>query len=58
MDPLKSYFNPLEHILSDSEVDNGLENLFSFESMGIKTCDKELYPKHSKLAEASSLKTI
>ena len=42
MDPLKSYFNPLEHILSDSEVDNGLENLFSFKSMGIKTCDKEL----------------
>ena len=42
MDPLKSYFNPLDHILSDSEVDNGLENLFSFESMGIKTNDQEL----------------
>ena len=42
MDPLKSYFHPLEHILSDSEVDNGLENLFSFESMGIKTNDQEL----------------
>ena len=42
MDPLKSYFNPLEHILSDSEVDNGLENLFSFESMGIKTNEQEL----------------
>ena len=43
MDPLKSYSNPLEHILSDSEVDNGLENLFSFESMGIKTNDQELF---------------
>ena len=42
MDPIKSYFNPLENILSDSEVDNGLENLFSLESMGIKTDDKEL----------------
>ena len=42
MDPIKSYFNPLEHILTDSEVDNGLENLFSFESMGIKTSDKDL----------------
>ena len=41
MVPLKSSFNPLEHILSDSEVDNGLENLFSFESMGIKTNDQE-----------------
>ena len=42
MDPLKSYFNPLENILSDSDVDNGLENLFSLESIGIKTDDKEL----------------
>ena len=36
MDTLKSYFNPLEHILDDSEIENGLENLFSLESMGIK----------------------
>ncbi|XP_064104051.1 uncharacterized protein LOC135213882 [Macrobrachium nipponense] len=42
MDPLKSYFNPLEHILEDSEVDNGLEHLFSLESLGIKKCEKEL----------------
>ena len=42
MDPLKSYFNPLEHILEDSEIDNGLENLFSLESLGIKRDDKEL----------------
>ena len=42
MDPLKSYFNPLENILEDSEVDNGLEYLFSLESMGIKNDDKEL----------------
>ena len=42
MDPIKSYFNPLETILTDSEVDNGLEHLFSLESLGIKTDDKEL----------------
>ena len=42
MDPLKSYFNPLENILEDSDVDNGLEYLFSLESMGIKRDDKEL----------------
>ena len=42
MDPIKSYFNPLENIFSDSDVDNGLENLFSFESMGIKTNNSEL----------------
>ncbi|XP_050687354.1 uncharacterized protein LOC126980939 [Eriocheir sinensis] len=42
MDPLKSYFNSLEHILEDSEVDNGLEHLFSSESMGIKKDDREL----------------
>ena len=42
MDPLKSYFNPLEHMLEDSEVDNGLEHLFSLESMGIKVDDRDL----------------
>ena len=42
MDPLKSYFNPIENILEDSEVDNGLEYLFSLESIGIKKDDKEL----------------
>ena len=42
MDPLKSYFNPLESILDDSEVDNGLEYLFSLESLGIKRNEKEL----------------
>ncbi|XP_068243599.1 uncharacterized protein [Palaemon carinicauda] len=42
MDPLKSYFNPLEHILEDSEVNNGLEHLFSLESLGIKKCEQEL----------------
>ena len=39
MDPLKSYFNSLEHILEDCEVVNGLEHLFSLESMGIKKDD-------------------
>ena len=42
MDPLKSYFNPLEHILDDSEIENGLENLFSLESMRIKWDEKEM----------------
>ena len=42
LDPLKSYFNPLEHILSDSEVNNGLEHLFSLDSLGIDKNDKEL----------------
>ena len=39
---LKITFNPLEHILEDCEVDNGLEHLFSLESMGRKKLDKEL----------------
>ena len=42
MDPIKSYFNPLDHILTDSEIENGLENLFSFESLGINNSDSEL----------------
>ena len=36
LDPIQTYFNPLESILTDSEVDNGLENLFKFESISIK----------------------
>ena len=42
MDPVKSYFNPLNHLLEDSTVDNGLEYLFSLESIGIKADEKEL----------------
>ena len=42
MDPLKSYFIPLEHILEGRKVYNRLEHLFSLESMGIKKDDKEL----------------
>ena len=42
MDPLKSYFNPLENILEDSDIDNGLEYIFSLESLGIKQDNKEL----------------
>src|SRR5678816_1526527 len=35
LEPSKSYFNPIEQFL-DSDIDNGLENLFSLESLGIK----------------------
>ena len=42
LDPCKSYFNPLDSILTDSEVENGLENLFKFESLGIKSDNSEM----------------
>ena len=42
LDPIQTYFNPLESILTDSEVDNGLENLFRFESIEIKSGSDEL----------------
>ncbi|XP_076039460.1 uncharacterized protein LOC143024532 [Oratosquilla oratoria] len=35
LNPIKSYFNPLENILSDSDIENGIEYLFSLESIGI-----------------------
>ncbi|RXG73070.1 hypothetical protein Avbf_07716 [Armadillidium vulgare] len=35
LNPNKSYFHPFENILMDSEVENGLEYLFSMESVGI-----------------------
>ena len=40
--PLKTYFNPIEKILTDTDIDNGLENLFSFESMGISSSDQDM----------------
>ena len=42
LEPCKSYFNPLDSILTDSEVENGLENLFKFESLGIKADNSEM----------------
>ncbi|RXG51377.1 High affinity choline transporter 1 [Armadillidium vulgare] len=33
LNPAKSYFHPFENILIDSEVDNGMEYLFSMESI-------------------------
>ena len=55
LDPIQTYFNPLETILTDSEIDNGLENLFKFESIGIKggsdemiNYDRELVDKFEK----------
>ena len=35
MEPSHCYFSPLNHILPDSDVEHGLENLFSLESIGI-----------------------
>ncbi|XP_064117675.1 uncharacterized protein LOC135223100 [Macrobrachium nipponense] len=34
MHPKKSYFSPLESLFPDSEVEQGLENMFSLESVG------------------------
>ena len=48
MDPIKSYFNPLKHLIEDTEVDNGLEHLFSFELMGIKTTEADLVSLESE----------
>ena len=42
LDPIKSYFNPMENLLDDSAVDNGIENLFSLDNLGIKNLDSEL----------------
>src|SRR5678816_3953376 len=36
LNPIQSYFNPLSHILSNSEVEQGLENIFKLESLGIE----------------------
>ena len=42
LNPTKSYFSPLEHVLTDSVIEQGLENLFSLESIGISSEEDEI----------------
>ena len=42
LNPVKSYFSPLENTLTDSEVDNGLDNIFKLESIGINVENEDL----------------
>ena len=35
LDPVKSYFDPIESIVKDSHIDGCLDNMFSLESLGI-----------------------
>ena len=41
VEPAKSYFHPLDHIFSESEVEHGLESMFSMESIGLPNPDNE-----------------
>jgi hypothetical protein len=36
LDPCHSYFNPLGHVLNESEVEHGLESMFKLESLGVE----------------------
>ena len=40
LNPRKSYFSPLSIVSDDSAVDQGLENMFNLESLGIKDTTK------------------
>ena len=42
LSPSVSYFNPLMSIFDDSEVEHGLDNLFTLESLGIKNIDEDM----------------
>ena len=42
LNPTKSYFSPLEHVLTDSVIEQSLENLFSLESIGISSEGDEI----------------
>jgi len=41
LNPVHSYFSPLSHILTDSEVEQGLENMFRIESLGIENMNNK-----------------
>ena len=41
--PNKTYFSPLSHVFPDSQVEQGLENLHSLESIGIKDSQSSSY---------------
>lgn len=42
LDPTCKYFDPLGLVLTDSEVEHGLEKLFSLESIGLSDLNQEL----------------
>ena len=42
LDPISTYFSPLSHVLEDSDVEHGLEQLFRIESLGLKDTDNDL----------------
>ncbi|KAB7493825.1 Calponin-3, partial [Armadillidium nasatum] len=42
LSPSVSYFNPLMSVFDDSEVEHGLDNLFTLESLGIKNIDEDM----------------
>ena len=42
LSPNKSYFNPIDNICPESNIDNGLEKIFSLETLGIKETDNEI----------------
>ena len=47
MEPTNSYFSPFDHMLPNSNVEQGLENLFSLESIGI--CEDETMSTEDEL---------
>src|SRR5678815_2149330 len=42
INPIKSYYDPYEQILTDSDVEHGVQNMFSLESIGIPSNDKHI----------------
>ena len=41
LNPVPSYFSPLSHLMTNSEVEHGLENMFKLESLGIEGMNNE-----------------
>ncbi|XP_043219934.1 uncharacterized protein LOC122380652 [Amphibalanus amphitrite] len=52
--PKTSYFHPLAHVSSDSDVDLQLEHLFSIESLGIRETDESVSARERRLVEEFS----
>ena len=49
--PKTSYFHPLAHTSSDSDVDLQIEHLFSIESLGIREANESVSTQERKLVD-------
>lgn len=52
LNPIKTYFDPIDSVLSDSQVDGNLDRMFSVESLGIHEDSRDVDDDHLRAFES------